>query len=238
MRIKIELSFDTLTLPIDTQSIIQGWVYHCLGEKMGTFYHDKGYQLEHRKFKMFTFSKLYGKYEIKDKSIVFSNAAKFYISSFDPYFIKSIYDTISLTSTVQLNKYTIKVSNIKVTNNVPFKDGIVTFSSMSALCVYKTDEKRFTHYYSPFDPEFEELLIENIKHKYEAYYGVPWTGRFHIVAFNLNKSGVYSFKDIKVKGHFLTLRIEADKNTFSILYETGLGMKNSSGFGMLEIVNK
>ena len=60
---------DRIVLPIQYNHIIQAMIYSILDDELAHFLHEKGFQTEKRTFKMFTFSRLKGRY-ILNKTMV------------------------------------------------------------------------------------------------------------------------------------------------------------------------
>jgi len=69
MRFKVGIEFDeSLELPFNYNKILQGFIYRNIMDKdLARFIHDRGFSYEKRKYKMFTFSRLQGKFSIDSK---------------------------------------------------------------------------------------------------------------------------------------------------------------------------
>ena len=84
MRIAILFSGEkgnTLTLPVHYNEKIQGMIYRHLSKPLADWLHESGYAKGKRKFKLFTFSRLQGKYRIRNGEISFFGPVKLWISS-------------------------------------------------------------------------------------------------------------------------------------------------------------
>lgn len=87
MQLKIVFAAEEgkLVLPMHYQQMLQGLIYHSLNEKeFQTFLHDQGFAFEKRRLKMFTFSRLFGKFQINaaKKQIIFHGPVISYRNSF------------------------------------------------------------------------------------------------------------------------------------------------------------
>ena len=78
MQLKVFLKLNTeLTLPINYNHILQGIIYHSASSVDSSHtkkLHDEGVAVENyssTKFKLFSFSKIIGKYKISEKNIIF-----------------------------------------------------------------------------------------------------------------------------------------------------------------------
>jgi len=72
MRITLEFGSEKrLSLPIQYNYTVQGFLYGNITPELGEFLHDQGFMFEKRSFKMFSFSRLQGRYELKGDRIAF-----------------------------------------------------------------------------------------------------------------------------------------------------------------------
>lgn len=80
MRIELNLEFDELNLPIHYNHILQAVILKWINdENYARFIHDKGYEFNNRRYKLYTFSRLEGKFNIdkKNKRIIYKDGARF-----------------------------------------------------------------------------------------------------------------------------------------------------------------
>ena len=70
-----------LKLPIHYNQILQGFIYGNLKKELADFLHNKGYLADGRSFKLFTFSRLNGRYILGNGNISFEYPVNFTISS-------------------------------------------------------------------------------------------------------------------------------------------------------------
>ena len=105
-------------------------------------------------------------------------------------------------------------------------------------------------YLFPGDDEYEELLNQNLMHKYETLYGKPYQRtplKFHfqnvngksvkqITVFIRAKEG--GFIPINIKGTLQPFTVTGDKELISIGLECGFGQNNSMGCGYVEMNRK
>ena len=83
MRIAFEFTFNNkLILPLNYNYILQGFIYNNIADKkIQEFIHNKGFTYEKRHYKLFTFSRLMGKYKIENIIIVNFFGRNFIIST-------------------------------------------------------------------------------------------------------------------------------------------------------------
>ncbi|MCD6575438.1 CRISPR-associated endoribonuclease Cas6 [Candidatus Aerophobetes bacterium] len=228
---------------------LQSFIYHHISTHLANFIHNKGYRYEGRVFRLFTFSRMVGKYwiEKKDQTIVFSSPFKFQISSPVEEFIQEFAETLARVPDVSIENRSLLVSSIEV-HFSPFITSPVFVRMLSPVTCYSTlltaDGKKKTYYFSPFEEEFSRLIRENIFKKYVSFYQrKPASSEFSILPAKVDKR---SEKIIKytphrasytiVKGWMGVYKLEGNPELIRLAYDAGLGAKNSQGFGMFEIM--
>ena len=239
VRLKIRLKVDKLNLPISYKHILQGVIYDMLRhDDQGIFYHDKGYQLEDKVFKMFVFSDLLGKYEIKGDRIVFDDQVVFYVSSMDNDFAQQIYTFLENNDAVYMLKQKAGIVSFDVQQIKPFR-GVkeITLKTISPITAYTTKDKKVTYFY-PGSPEFEKSLRDNIEHKFTAYEYPAQNVEFNITGIEYSKKLIVKYKDTLYAAYKCEFKVLTNYDCLRIMYETGAGSKNSCGFGMIEIRNE
>lgn len=239
LRLKITMQKKDLTLPIAYKHAIQGAIYHMFpATREGEFFHDEGYRTDNKIFKMFTFSDLKGKYSIVGGKIIFEENVTLYIASLNESFIRYIYDYLLRNNMLFINHQEVKVVGVDIEDLHPFS-GIQkkTIFTLSPTTAYRTADK-YTTYYKPSDEEFEKLIFENIRKKAEAY-GYPLdTLHFQITKIDYEKKQLIKFKNTLYEAYRTRMSVEADYDTLSIIYNTGLSSKGSCGFGMIGVADE
>ena len=244
---RITLSFDgvegSLRLPIHYNHILQGFIYDNISQKLASFLHEQGYIHGKRSFKLFTFSRLYGKFRLNRDSIDFESPVHFYIASSDSHFIQEFAESLIKAGNVKLGRQLIRVSSIEVYPNQKFNKEVI-INTLAPITVYSTLNtragKKKTYYYSPYEKEFSELIADNLRKKFELVYHKEPGSRNLVI--ELIKNGkrvsekVIKYKDFIVKGWMGKFKLKGSLSLISVAYDTGLGSKNSQGFGMFEIV--
>ena len=109
----------------------------------------------------------------------------------------------------------------------------------SPLTVYSSDPvSGRTYYFEPSEPGFTEMINENFKRKYEAYYGIR---PFSLVEVKLKEGYrprkiVTKYQGIYVNAWLGQYCLKGERKYLDFLYQTGLGAKNAQGFGMFGIL--
>lgn len=104
--------------------------------------------------------------------------------------------------------------------------------------MYSTDEYKHTIFYEPTDLEFYEMINDNFRRKYIAIMGVePKDDIVLRPSFISDRDcKVTKYKGFYIKGFKGEYILEGDRKYLDFLYQTGLGSKNSQGFGMFNII--
>lgn len=241
MRLTLEFSsINDIILPLDYNYHIQSFLYNHISPELGNFLHDHGFELERRKFKMFTFSRLQGKYRIMKDKIKFFSPVYLTISSPLNRFISELGNTLLKTDNLRIFKNRVHVESIKVHPEPEIKDEI-KIKMLSPVVVYSTlitkDGKKKTYYYSPYEDEFTELIDKNLRKKYEALYRKkPRARKLKIKIVSKPKEKIVKYRGTIIKGWMGTFILNGNRKLLKLSYYSGLGSKNSQGFGMFEVI--
>ncbi|WP_028949865.1 CRISPR-associated endoribonuclease Cas6 [Sulfurihydrogenibium subterraneum] len=246
MRIKIQLISDRdyITLPIHHNHIVQSMLYNNLPKEIAKFLHDIGFFYHKRQFKLFTFSKIQSQHYTlikennKTKSIKYKTPISIYISSAIGDFTKNWGETFLKNEEVMLDKNTLYLESIEVLPNHDLKEEF-TIKTLSPITAYKTFEnsKKYYRYYSPSEQEFKQLLKENLRKKYQIITNKE-IGDFPFEIEPITtKKVLLKYKDFPIEAYEGTFKIKTNPELFKVVFDAGLGAKNSQGFGMIEVLN-
>ncbi len=245
MRIKffLENEKSKIVLPISYQQKLQAMIYKNLSPRIAEFIHDKGFLFEKRSFKMFCFSRIFGKHRIneKTKEIEFFSPISFYLST--PYTIlaEDFTENIIKTENIKLGRTNLYLSSVEVFTKKIIKEELF-IKMLSPLTMYSTFNKqsgeKITYYYTPFDKEFGELIKRNIIKKHKAFFDRDIEDKDfeiepYIVSERKNLNIIY-YKKILIKAWTGIYRLKGNRELLEFSYNSGIGAKNSQGFGMWE----
>lgn len=237
MRLKITFTAAKIRLPIAYQQVLQGVIYKVFsGSDYGTFLHDEGYKVDDKTFKFFNFSNLYGNYSIKKDMIEFYGDVYFYVSSMSEGFIRKVYEHFYQNKVIRFYNQEVDVIALEA-EELPSFDGIVNIKvkTLSPVVAYVTFDD-YTKYVYPKDNEFETLCFNNLCHK-AKYMDIPVDSLvFQINEVSKIKKRVVKFKNTFYIGYMCEIDMIVNYPVLSLLYNTGLSAKGSSGFGMIEIM--
>ena len=236
MRLKIKLRCKDLRLPLSYKYILQATIYSMLPrDTIGDFYHNQGYDIQEKKYKLFVFSDLYGSYSIQNNQIVFKNEVSFSIASLDIEFIKTIYSYLEMNRSLYMNKQCVEIDSFEM-NELAYFSGVKTvmIKTLSPITAYTSKDHYFT-YYKPSDDEFEELIINNLEHKVKAFQYPIDEIVFKINDVIYEKKKILYFKKTMYVAYQSEMRVQVNFDTLNLIYLTGLSAKGSCGFGMIDV---
>lgn len=246
MRIEINLNAETpLVLPKSHNHILQGFIYSLLDPLLRKKLHKEGYSYEKRKFKLFTFSRLLGKVRVIKENFEFKTPFKLIVSSPKDEILQSLAEGLLKSPELILGKNTVYIDSI----NVPAKPSFnkeVTIKMLSPVTVrstlYGANGSKKTYYYSPFEKEFCKLIRENLRKKYKVVFEKDLS---HDFEFSIEPKRVppscekvIIYKGTVIKAWMGIYKLKGGPEIINLSYDTGLGSKNSQGFGCWETSNK
>ena len=248
MRIKITCdSGEGIRLPINYNYFLTGVIYRFLKEsdpEYAHFLHQDGYELESRRFKLFTFSQLMARRKIQDDQIHFRSPLTWHVSSSQEQFLENFAAALMQTGILQIERHRLRVQDVEVLRQPRFGRQM-TFRCLSPITMSTKRERGdqlVAHYCLPDDPQFSELVRQNLIRKYEAVYQQPPTEKSFAMTFDqayIDKrkgrvTRLVDFKGTKIRGVIAPFHVIGAPELIHIGYECGFGDKNSMGFGMVE----
>lgn len=246
MRVKLKFNLDNdIVLPVHYNSLVQGFIYNYLSDKsFATFLHELGYGWNKRKFKLFTFSRLIGKYQIdKDKNnIVFKPPIYLILSSIKNEIIQELVANVVKESWIRLGSQEVFLDDVQFESFEKGPDKLM-INMLSPLVVYSTNivaQKKKTYYYSPWEEEFKEQIENNLFKKYQLINHNNVKRNFQIKPLfsSKEKPRIIMYRNFVIKGWIGKFSISGTPELLQIGYATGLGAKNSMGFGCFEVVEQ
>ena len=253
MRIKITCNIDEgIRLPINYNYFLTGVIYQFLKKsdpEYAHFLHQDGYEQENRRFKLFTFSQLMAKRrEIRGEQIHFRSPLTWCVSSSQEPFLENFAAALMQTGTLQIEHHRLRVQDVEVLRQPRF-GAQMTLRCLSPITMStkrERDDQLVAHYCLPDDPQFSELVRQNLIRKYEAVYRHPPQEKSFAMTFDqgyIDKregrvTRLVDFKGTKIRGVVSPFHVIGAPELIRIGYECGFGDKNSMGFGMVEVLRQ
>jgi CRISPR-associated endoribonuclease Cas6 len=233
---------DEFVLPLHYNHIIQGMIYKAINTQLAIFLHNKGFQNKGRSFKLFTFSRLNGRYEInKEKgSIKFFDQISMTISSPVGEFCNSVANGMLTRRWLEIGSNLVEATNMLVRQHTVDRHE-VRIRTLSPVVAYSTllrpDGRKYTCYFQPGEPDYDRIISSNLRKKYEAYYNEEATmGDVKVEKISQVKMHVMNYKNTVIKGYSGKLQLSGPKELLQMAVDAGLGSKSSQGFGCVETI--
>ena len=236
------------SIPISYQYELSAWIYNIIAKSdslYATWLHNNGFSNLNKRFKLFTYSSLAPQCKVIGDRMIVQDTMSLFLSFLPEKsteeFIKGVFTDNTFVLGDKKSKVQFHVENIEVLPYPTFKAHHHIFQTLSPVTVSTKRNDGSIEYVSPENESYGSMLINNLREKYQAFYGKPFSGEelFIFELLSLPKSRLITIKAntpamTKVKGFLYQFKLEADESLMSIMYEAGLGEKNSVGFGMVE----
>jgi len=245
MRVYTEFtSNEDIVLPKYYNHVLQGLFYRTISPPVSDDLHNKGFNIFNKQFKLFTFSRiLQHGYKVGEYLNFGKNISIQWSSPLDE-LIKDFVSNLQ-KHPIRLGRNTIRLNNVAYIQR-PQLFNRINFRTLSPVTMHTTlidSGERIVHYYKPTDHRLNKLLTENAIDKYNAwalYTNKPLltNGRLtlKIVKWNPKHNIVYvKYKDTEIMGWTGQFILVGTPELINIVYDAGLGDKNSQGFGMIDI---
>jgi CRISPR-associated endoribonuclease Cas6 len=234
-------------LPISYQYELSSYIYGTIAKSDSLYadwLHNNGFANNNKRFKMFVFSNLFPQCKALGDRMCILNDTMFLYLSFLPdksteEFVKGIFLDNLLTIGDEKSKVQFQVENIEALATPSLIN--CEFQTLSPVTVSIKRENGSIEYVSPEREDYGRLLINNLKEKYLAFYGKEFSDddSYDFELLSPAKSRLITIKAntpamTKVKGYQYRFKLKADGKLMHIMYEAGLGEKNSTGFGMVD----
>ena len=119
------------------------------------------------------------------------------------------------------------------------RDSIVAEMISPIVACITEKGQHYTRYYGPDDMEFYRLITDNAHRKYVSYYGrEPDTGlEIELIAATSRDKLITRYKGrTLIEAWGGRYRIKGEPAMLRLVYNAGLGSKNSQGFGMMKLI--
>ncbi len=242
-RISLRPEKERVRLPYNYNYFLASAIYAFLNEAdvfLADFFHDHGFRCDGKAFKLFTFSPLFSRRrEIFKDGIALQGSIDWFISSPREEFVSGLARGILRQGFLGLMGQRLIVEKVEVLK-APELETRVRFRTLSPIVVSTGapdgSNRLRKKYLNPEDPEFERILGENLRRKYEACYGRSSASNgVSVELLRKPQSKLLEYKGIKIRGWFMNFLIQGDVELIKVGYEAGFGENNSAGFGMVEV---
>lgn len=224
-------------LPLSYNAMLQGALYSCWKDADSGL-HDQGFQANEKTYRLFTFSQLSGKSSVnrEKKEITFTGAISFIVRSPEEDLMDDLAAGLAQQGVLRIGKNTLPIVNISTADRLLFPPR-ARIKMLTPVTLHRTLDDGYTDYLDPRSPEFAQDLQANCASK-AASFGID-AGLVQLMPLDETlRKRVVQFKGTYVNGWTGDFILSAPPETMAFLYNTGLGARNSQGFGMFEIIDR
>jgi CRISPR-associated endoribonuclease Cas6 len=179
------------------------------------------------------------KYDKKNSYFQFPRDISFYISSSVDWILEQIAKNFVTGEEFYLNQNRLFLKSIAILQNINFNNE-VQIKTINPIAMRSTDDKGKYKLCKP-DEKFSELINKNLQKKWFVFKGKNCLFNLKIVPIAVKKSVVWygnRDKGCVVEGWKGIFYLKGEPEFLKFAYDTGLGERNSMGFGMWEMVKK
>jgi len=240
-------------LPVDYQYYISAWIYKVIGQAdpgFSDFLHSQGYLNGQKSFKLFDYSPLsFGKpvlwkekslFEIQENQL--SVNISFCLAEAAEKFIIGLFNNQQVYIGDRFNGLDLQVNSIeRLPESIP--DETTRYRALSPVVVSILPEgKKYPDYLNPEDGSYEALLRQNLVNKFNSIPGNVPIDTISPFRFELQSSPrsklvtikPYTPEQSKVRGFVFDFTMTCPTEIHHLVVSSGLGEKNSMGFGWVE----
>lgn len=243
MRLVLKLHADGrgVRLPVHYNELVQAMIYTHLDHYLARSLHDEGIVEGKRHLKLFTFSRLLGPCRVQGGWVEPQGPLRLVVASPMVPFLESFALHLVRSGALHLGPVRFVVESVEVEFDQVYQSPVV-LRALSPITVYSTLQAagggKKTYYYAPQEPEFERLILANLRRKIRAWTGqdISDDGAF-LRAYKVSTRNhhIVLYKGTVIKGWTGLYELHAPEPYLRMALDAGLGSKNSQGFGCVEV---
>ena len=233
---------DFIRVPKANLHLFQSLLYNVFPPEHASFLHDEGYVVKGKHLKLFAMSWPISEKapEFEERAIKFPSPVKLVISTPNRNLVDGITGSILRGERLRIGNNAVICSKVEAEQQVVTKNSVVVDTLSPVTCYTKTERngKPYTLYYDPDNQEFENLIYNNLLLKFQALNPekpIPH-GRVSVTPIGNLYERLSRFSEkapFPVIGWSGKFRIEGPKELLQIALDTGIGAKNSGGWGCI-----
>lgn len=243
MQFYLHFSVHNLTLPLAYSYPLQSMLYRLMypDPAYSAEIHNAGHSDGHRAFKLFCFGPLMGPHRIdRDrKEITFFSEVLLEVRTPDPRLAVVWRTALEPGLELELRGQPLVLDGVEADQQA-IAASQCQIRAVSPILAYRSYEEagvRHMKCYTPLDPEFQELVVQNFQGKYRALTGrEPGALELTALAVGARDKVVTQHKGTRLTGWRGRYLLRGDAEALSFLYDAGLGAKNAAGFGLFHLL--
>lgn len=230
-----------ITVPWNYRTSLTRVIYRILkagSYQYSTWLHEEGYRWQNRVYRLFVYSDLKpGHWVAAPEGLREVQWMHWQVSSPDSNFIAAFQSGLKASEDrFELFGTTVRVVDLIKLPPTCCRSGMI-FRTTSPVAVSIGDRERSRHpiYVRADQPEFIEGLRANLIAKWQAFHQREWNGgHVELRVWNPKQKLIRVF-DSDVRAWHVWLQMWGDEELIRFAYDAGLGIRNSQGFGMIEV---
>jgi CRISPR-associated endoribonuclease Cas6 len=248
MKLKLTALKRATLLPLNYQYAVASLIYATLGNASIDFaarLHDDGFNVDGRKFKLFTFSRLTtvrarmtgDKLLLEDPTVLLQISSP--VAEFIEHFVEGLFQSESF----EIAGAHFRLEQAESLPQPTFTNR-VGFRALSPMTESISEGEKHPRFLAPED-DWSEIVGRNLLRKYRALHGCDpsdtgllwrWDQAYLADTAKRGKraSVLTDIRGIKIKGWLAPFTVEGSMELIEMGYEAGFGSRNSMGFGMAE----
>lgn len=228
-----------IVLPLAYNELLQGLLYACWRDDVPQL-HEQGFTDGGSTYRLFTFGPLrsQGNIDAKKRTYRIDGLASFEVRSPIEDLLDILAGKLAASGTARIGAYELPVVNLEACDRLLFPKRAL-IHTLQPIVAKRKDEDGHSHYLSPDDDGWLDLIQANAKGKASAL-GIETNSTVQLIpiASDSLRKRVTRFKGAFITGWMGDFALSCDPMLMQVLYSCGLGARNSQGFGMFEIDNR
>ena len=235
----------SIRVPSANLHLFQSLIYKILPENLAAFLHSEGYPVDGKRLKLFAMSWpiASGMPQFERKTISFPLPIKLVISTPVTDTLDGVAGGVLAAQELRVGNNVICCERIEAVQQ-RVKGESVQLQTLSPITCYEQmerNDKPYTVYFNPRQPDFSLSVHNNLVRKFRALYPdrpVP-EGSVVVHFMGEPKERIARFSpemSFPIKGWAGRLKLEGPQELLQIGVDCGLGAKNSGGWGCVEVL--
>ncbi len=230
-------------IPLRYNELVQAAVYASLPPDLACHLHNRGYSDGRRVYRPFVFSRLLGPRRLFGDAWQFAGPLTLVVASPFPAVTQALAASWLSRGILPVGPARLALQELRV-EPIPEPPETICVRALSPITVHTTvwrtvatRPRRWTHYLSPFMPDFATLCLQNLRRKYTAFCGPLPAGAETLTLtpldVTLHDRVIVMVHGLVVKGWLGRYRLSGPPALLRLALAAGLGDRNPQGFGLV-----
>ena len=233
---------DFIRVPRANLHLFQALIYNVMPKEHASFLHDEGYLIKGKHLKLFAMSWPISETQptFEENAIRFPSPVKIVISTPILDIIDGITGSILKSGVLRIGNNAVTCSKVEAEQQKVTKNFITVNTLSPVTCYTKTERngKPYTQYYNHDEQEFENLIYNNLILKFQALNPEKMLpkGRVTVTSIGDLYERLSRFSEkapFPVIGWSGKFRLKGPAELLQIALDSGIGAKNSGGWGCI-----